>query len=122
MSDAVVNEEGYIERVTPLSDLDPGSPFDLAKTPSQVTRLPPHSFLLPCFVDLHLHAPQYLYAGTGLDLPLMEWLDRYAYHAEERIDADEELAGKVYERLVRRLGEVGTGCVVLFGTIGVRAK
>ena len=29
-----------------------------------------HEFLLPGFVDCHLHAPQYSYTGTGLDLPL----------------------------------------------------
>lgn len=52
----------------------------------------------------------------------MEWLDRYAYKAEERIDGDPDLAGRVYRRLVRRLREVGTGCVVFFGTIGVGTK
>lgn len=35
-----------------------------------------HAFLLPGFVDTHLHAPQYLYAGTALDVPLMEWLNK----------------------------------------------
>ena len=52
----------------------------------------------------------------------MEWLDRYAYRAEERLDEDEELARRVYTTLVQRLIEVGTGCVVLFGTIGVETK
>src|ERR1700733_9643502 len=33
------------------------------------------SFFLPTFSDLHLHAPQFLYLGTGLHLPLMQWLD-----------------------------------------------
>ena len=52
----------------------------------------------------------------------MEWLDQYAYRAEERIDSDLALAERVYGRLCERLVQVGTGCVVLFGTIGVEPK
>lgn len=130
-----VSEEGFITHLEPLSHpssqslLAPSSTLSSSfpntsssDSPASVTRLGLHSFFLPVFTDLHLHAPQYLYAGTGLDLPLMEWLDRYAYAAEERIDSDEDLAGRVYDRLVERLGKVGTGCVVLFGTVGVAAK
>lgn len=84
--------------------------------------IPRGSFLLPSFTDLHLHCPQYLYAGNGLDLPLLEWLERYTYPAEERIDADLQLARTVYAKLIQRLREVGTGATVAFGTIGVEAK
>ncbi|KAF8073438.1 hypothetical protein FPV67DRAFT_1477835 [Lyophyllum atratum] len=80
-------------------------------------QIPKGSFLLPPFCDLHLHAPQFLYQGTGLHLPLMQWLDEYAFKAEERLDADAELARKVYRRLAQRLRENGTGTVLLFGTI-----
>ncbi|KAK7690021.1 hypothetical protein QCA50_006665 [Cerrena zonata] len=79
--------------------------------------VPEGSFLTPTFCDLHLHAPQFLYQGTGLHLPLMEWLNEYAFKAEERIDADPALARTVYTRLAQRLLEHGTGAVVLFGTI-----
>ncbi|TBU44458.1 Metallo-dependent hydrolase [Dichomitus squalens] len=75
------------------------------------------SFLLPTFCDLHLHAPQFLYQGTGLHLPLMQWLDEYAFKAEERLDADAELAQNVYKKLAATLVENGTGAVLLFGTI-----
>ncbi|KAJ2915759.1 hypothetical protein MD484_g4646, partial [Candolleomyces efflorescens] len=75
------------------------------------------SFILPTFCDLHLHAPQFLYQGNGLDLPLLEWLDKYTYKAEERLDSDPVLAKRVYERLAKRLLENGTGAVSLFGTI-----
>ncbi|KAG6834225.1 hypothetical protein H0H93_011058, partial [Arthromyces matolae] len=79
--------------------------------------LPNGSFLIPPFIDLHLHAPQFLYQGTGLHLPLMQWLDEYAYKAEERIDNDPILAQKVYSRLAERLIQNGTGTALLFGTI-----
>lgn len=78
--------------------------------------------MLPSFCDLHLHAPQILYQGTGLDLPLMEWLNQYAFKAEERIDADIELARRIYTALATRLKEYGTGAVLLFGTIKEETK
>jgi guanine deaminase len=77
---------------------------------------------MPTFCDLHLHAPQFLYQGTGLHLPLMQWLDEYAFKAEERLDTDPELARKVYQRLAERLIENGTGTVLLFGTIKEETK
>ena len=84
--------------------------------------IPSGSFLLPPFCDLHLHAPQFLYQGTGLDLPLMQWLDKYALKAEHRIDADPNFAHKLYTRLATRLKENGTGAVLLFGTIKEETK
>lgn len=63
-----------------------------------------------------------MYQGTGLDLPLMEWLDNYAYKAEESLDRNPDLATKVYRRLAQRLIQVGTGAVMLFGTIKTETK
>jgi cytosine/adenosine deaminase-related metal-dependent hydrolase len=80
------------------------------------------SFLLPTFCDLHLHAPQFMYQGNGLDLPLMQWLDRYTFKAEESLDNNVALARSVYEHLARRLIENGTGAVLLFGTIKEETK
>ena len=85
-------------------------------------QVPKGSFILPTFCDLHLHAPQFLYQGTGLHLPLMEWLNEYAFKAEEKLDADSDLAERVYRRLARRLIENGTGAVSLFGTIKEETK
>ncbi|KAJ2969300.1 hypothetical protein NUW54_g12997 [Trametes sanguinea] len=61
-----------------------------------VTPIPAGAFMIPTFCDLHLHAPQFLYQGTGLHLPLMEWLNEYAFKAEERLDSDPELAERVF--------------------------
>ena len=52
----------------------------------------------------------------------MEWLDEYAFKAEEKLDADSDLAERVYRRLARRLIESGTGAVSLFGTIQEETK
>ena len=52
----------------------------------------------------------------------MEWLNEYAFKAEERLDADGALATRVYTRLATRLIENGTGTVLLFGTIKEETK
>ena len=52
----------------------------------------------------------------------MKWLDEYAFKAEEKLDGDSDLAGRVYRRLARRLIENGTGAVSLFGTIKEETK
>src|SRR3989344_420306 len=40
-------------------------------------------------VDTHAHAPQFVNAGNGLDMPLLEWLETYTLPAETRFkDAD----------------------------------
>ncbi|KAL5482533.1 hypothetical protein ACEPAI_9127 [Sanghuangporus weigelae] len=112
----VVNEEGFISSFSPDTSVPSETDLD-TDTGIETIYVPNGSFLLPSFCDLHLHAPQFLYQGTGLHLPLMQWLDQYAFKAEERIDSDPELARRVYEKLARRLREYGTGSVLLFGTI-----
>jgi guanine deaminase len=80
-----VNEEGVISHVLPANS--PTSVQLLENSPGQTLHIiPDGSFLLPTFCDLHLHAPQFLYQGTGLDLPLMQWLDNYALKSEARMD------------------------------------
>lgn len=113
-----VDHKGYIEHLAEASHAE--SLLILAR--DQPISLPKGSFLLPTFCDLHLHAPQFLYQGTGLHLPLMEWLNQYAFEAEDRLDADSQLAMKVYRRLAGRLVEHGTGAVLLFGTIRTETK
>ncbi|GAA5893081.1 hypothetical protein JCM5296_003068 [Sporobolomyces johnsonii] len=81
------------------------------------------AWLLPGFVDTHIHAPQYVNAGMALDKPLMEWLEHYTFRAESRIDQDPQgLGKKVYEKLVQRLLENGTTAASVFGTISVEAN
>ena len=42
------------------------------------------ALVLQTMADLHLHAPQYPMLGTGMDRPLLEWLDTYAFPTEAR--------------------------------------
>ncbi|MBU0732996.1 MAG: amidohydrolase [Proteobacteria bacterium] len=44
--------------------------------------------LLPGLVNGHTHSAMSLFRGLADDLPLMEWLQRYIFPAEKRIDGD----------------------------------
>lgn len=59
---------------------------------------------MPGLVDTHIHAPQYSYAGTGLDLPLLQWLNAYTFPAESRFK-DLDFANRVYTQVVVSLLE-----------------
>ena len=63
--------------------------------------------IVQSFADLHLHAPQYPMLGTGMDLPLLDWLNTYAFPTEARF-ADTDYARTVYRQLSRELIAHGT--------------
>jgi len=77
--------------------------------------------IVPGFVDLHVHAPQYAFTGTATDLPLMEWLQNYTFPAERRME-DLEVATRLYNALVKRLLLNGTTSAVLFATIHLESS
>lgn len=51
-------------------------------------------FIAPGLIDTHAHAPQYAQLGTGTDLPLLEWLNKYTFPTEARF-ADVKFARQV---------------------------
>ncbi|XP_031624206.1 guanine deaminase [Contarinia nasturtii] len=80
-----------------------------------VTTLSPSQFLLPGFVDCHIHAPQYPNIGLGLDLPLLKWLDTYTFPLESAY-SNTDFAKQVYEAVVRRTINCGTTMASYFAT------
>lgn len=54
--------------------------------PEQYAGLPREDWsgrlVIPGLVDLHVHAPQYTFRGLGMDLELLDWLDRHAFPEE----------------------------------------
>ncbi len=64
-----------------------------------VTELKRGQFLLPGFIDCHIHAPQVPNIGLGYDRPLLEWLDTYTFPLESKY-GNEEFAASVYEKVV----------------------
>lgn len=75
-----------------------------------------HHIIIPSFIDLHVHAPQYIQMGIGLDLPLIDWLNQYTFRIEERF-ADVNYGRKCYPAFVEDLYNSGTLRSVIFGTI-----
>lgn len=76
------------------------------------------SLILPGMVDLHIHAPQYTFRGTGMDYELLEWLDRVTFPEEIRY-ADPGYAARAYEFFSNGLKQGATTRAVIFGTIHV---
>lgn len=81
-----------------------------------LVRTPRSAYILPGFVDLHIHAPQYPQLGTAMDRPLEHWLDRYTFPLEARF-TDLEFARRVYTALVEDLLAQGTTTALMFATI-----
>jgi guanine deaminase len=81
---------------------------------------PPGHYLLPGFVDLHVHAPQWPQLGLALDLPLEDWLQTCTFPLEARY-ADLSYAETAYESLVDSLLANGTTTALYFASIHLAA-
>lgn len=69
------------------------------KSDFEVVRLTDTQFLIPGFIDTHIHAPQVPNIGLGLDKPLMDWLNSYTFPLETEYK-DVTFAKHVYEKVV----------------------
>ena len=72
--------------------------------------------LLPGFIDLHIHAPQWPQAGLALDDELSCWLDNFTFPLEAKYE-NVDYAKEVYTDLVKTLLANGTTSAMYFGTI-----
>jgi len=88
--------------------------------PAAYASLPMHDYsgalILPGMSDLHLHAPQYSYCGTAMDLELLDWLNNYTYPEESRY-ADPEHARTYYAAFTHDLLHTTTTRAAVFATI-----
>ncbi|NXE80967.1 GUAD deaminase, partial [Cochlearius cochlearius] len=84
--------------------------------PSDIRELSNHEFFMPGMVDTHIHAPQYSFTGTRVDLPLLQWLTTYTFPTEAKYK-DSDFAEEVYTRVVRRTLKNGTTTACYFATI-----
>ncbi|GMH89885.1 hypothetical protein TL16_g11595 [Triparma laevis f. inornata] len=81
-------------------------------------------FITPGFIDCHVHAPQYSFAGTATDRPLMGkegWLESYTFPSERRL-SDQNLATKTYSKVVKRLLREGTTTACYLATIHLNSS
>ncbi|KAF4462279.1 guanine deaminase [Fusarium albosuccineum] len=72
---------------------------DVATPDIPVTKLSPHQFLIPGFVDTHNHAPQWMQRGLGQGMHILDWLEGVTFPNEARFK-DTEYARRVYASLV----------------------
>ena len=110
------NTTGVITSVTDLDALSPDQVSDLisgrpdgsnaSQVPDEVEALG-QRFLMPGLIDGHAHAPQYAFTGTGMDLPLLEWLETYTFPCEAKF-SDLDHARHVYTKAVHRHIKNGT--------------
>lgn len=72
--------------------------------------------ILPGFVDLHVHAPQFYQCGVGLDKELIDWLNDYTFSMESRF-SDLEYAWEAHSLFTDELIRQGTVRACIFSTI-----
>lgn len=71
--------------------------------------------IIPGLIDLHIHASQYSYRGLGMDLELMDWLQKYAFPEESKY-ACEEYAKKAYSIFASQMKKSATTRACIFAT------
>ncbi len=74
------------------------------------------AMIIPGMTDLHIHAPQYSYRGTGMDMELLDWLNTNTFPEESKY-RDLEYAEKAYSSFTEDLKKSGTTRAVIFATI-----
>ncbi|CAM9109896.1 unnamed protein product, partial [Phaeothamnion confervicola] len=112
----IVGANGCVVSVIDVTVTGPGA---LAECGASVVDLRGR-LIMPGFVDGHAHAPQYAFTGTGMDLPLLQWLETYTFPCESKFK-DIEFARDVYTKSVARHLRSGTTTCSYFATIHVEA-
>ena len=111
-----IDAEGTIAACVRAADPGHADALARARDAGTLVRLPDTAVVLPGFVDLHVHAPQYPQLGTALDRPLDQWLGTYTFPMEARF-ADLAFARRAYTALVEDLLAQGTTTALMFATI-----
>ncbi|WP_152394510.1 guanine deaminase [Paenibacillus guangzhouensis] len=116
-----INSNGLIERVVSPEDNDYQPLIDTYQDQANFHRLADGQYILPGFIDLHVHAPQWAQSGTALDIPLYDWLNTYTFPLESKF-ADLDFADQVYTDVVNTLLANGTTTALYFATVHKEAS
>ncbi|OWF46070.1 Guanine deaminase [Mizuhopecten yessoensis] len=73
-------------------------------------------FVVPGFVDTHIHASQYSNCGKYLDEDMLSWLHKYTFPTEAKF-ADPNFATTKYWKVVSRVIKNGTTTASYYATI-----
>lgn len=74
------------------------------------------NLILPGFVDVHLHAPQYLNRGLGMDEELIPWLNNYTFPEEGKFK-DLNYSKVVFSNFLHDLWRFGTTRSLVYSSI-----
>jgi len=105
----LIVDDGRVEAAGDAETLLPGLDENV-----RVTEFP-DKLIVPGFIDCHVHFPQLDIIGSFGE-QLLDWLNRYAYPAEERF-ANVEYAREVAVAFVDQLLVNGTTTALVFGTV-----
>ncbi|WP_417307680.1 guanine deaminase [Devosia sp.] len=111
-----IGADGRIAAIHPAGHTDRAAAEVAAGNSGRLTRFAPTDIIIPGFVDLHVHAPQYPQLGLALDEPLEVWLGKYTFPLEARY-ADLDFARDSYDTLVGDLLRNGTTTALYFATV-----
>jgi guanine deaminase len=103
----ILVDNGRVVQLGPYEDV-------AAAYPATPTRDLRGGYLLPGFIDTHVHFPQVRVLG-GLGYTLLDWLDRHTLPEEARM-ADRNYAAAVAGEFLRALASHGTTTALVFGS------
>jgi guanine deaminase len=76
------------------------------------------SLIMPGLTDLHIHAPQFAYMALGMDMELLEWLNKITFPEEAKY-RDPEYAREAYGRFIDNIKKGPGTRLCVFATIHV---
>lgn len=112
----LINEDGFIEELYEKSHAAYDETRQKLLEEGKLRVLADDEYILPGFIDLHNHAPQWPQAGTALDSPLEIWLGKYTFPLESKY-RDLEFANMVYRDLVKETLKFGTTTAMYFSSV-----
>ncbi len=77
-----------------------------------------NQLIIPGITDLHMHAPQYVFRGLGMDMELIEWLNTITFPQEAKY-ADTAYAEEAYAIFTDDLKKSFTTRACIFSTLHV---
>lgn len=115
-------ETGIIQHLFDLQNIDEHEQFQSLVNAGKIINVQDHTgkLIIPGFVDAHCHAPQYPFAGTGMDLPLLQWLEKYTFPCEAKF-SNTDFARYAYGKSIQRHLKCGTTFASYFATIHLDA-
>ena len=95
-----------------------------AKIPEEYSSFPVVDYggdvIIPGLCDLHIHAPQYAFRGLGMDMELLEWLEKYTFPEESKYIVF-DYANKAYDIFTDALKRSATTRASIFATLHTHA-